>query len=231
MIDTDVISYKQIIRRNAKYIRLSVNHAGEVIISSPYKLSDKKIRSFINEKQTWLAEQLQQHAQKKQARVLPDAIHFAAIEKTWSIGYQPTNTKPKLMPVNEDTLIIYGQYQYEHVVQLLKKWMLQIGKIHLYPWLREVSERIDLPFQSIVAGNHKTQWGSCSHDKVISVNAKMLFLPKHLVEHVFIHELCHTIHFDHSKAFWSLVAQYDTNWLNNKKKIKQADSFLPDWLK
>ena len=227
----DTVTYKQIIRRNAKYIRLSINHAGQIIISTPYKLSDKKIKSFITEKQTWLEEQLDKHTQSIQARVLPEHVHFTAIDKTWSIGYQSSSQRAKLMQVNENAIIIYGNYQYEHVVQLLKKWMLQIGKIHLYPWLRQVSTAVELPFQSIVTGNHKTQWGSCSRDKVISLNAKMLFLPKSLVEHVFIHELCHTIHFDHSKAFWALVAKHDPNWHHYKKKIKLADEYLPDWLK
>lgn len=227
----DAAPYKQMIRRNAKYIRLSINSEGQIVISTPYKLSDKKSKSIIKANQSWLDEQLHKYESSKQARVLPEQISFPSIDKVWSIHYQPSEKRAKLMQVNEHELIIYGDYQYEHVVKLLKKWMLQIGKMHLYPWLRNVSQRIELPFQSIVAGNHKTQWGSCSHDKVISLNATMLFLPPHLVEHVFIHELCHTIHLDHSKAFWALVAKHDPNWRSYKKKIKLADEYLPNWLR
>jgi len=228
---SETLIHKQIIRSNAKYVRLSVNAKGEVIISTPYALSPKKQNNIINDNRAWLDKQLLQFQQHKKTYELPTSIHFPAIDRSWQIAYQPSTQRPKLLQLNENELVIYGEYVNAQVVQLLKKWMLPIAKMHLYPWLREVSLSINLPFQSIVAGNHKSQWGSCSRDKVISLSTNLLFLPEYLVKHVFIHELAHTIHFDHSKAFWDLVAKYDDNWLNNKKKLKKADTFLPKWLK
>ena len=48
---------------------------------------------------------------------------------------------------------------------------------------------------------------SCSTRGTISLNYKLLFLPRPLVRYVLLHELCHTRQSNHAVAFWALVAQ------------------------
>jgi len=61
--------------------------------------------------------------------------------------------------------------------------------------------------EKVRLGNFKAQWGSCSHSMTLSFHYKLSLLPRHLAEYVVAHELAHTTHFNHSKAFWSLVDQ------------------------
>ncbi len=52
---------------------------------------------------------------------------------------------------------------------------------------------------------YKAQWGNCTTDTRLSFHYKLSLLPRELAEYVIVHELCHTLHFNHSKAFWELV--------------------------
>lgn len=50
-----------------------------------------------------------------------------------------------------------------------------------------------------------SQWGSCSRQGVVMLNAALLFLPPRLLEYVIIHELAHRRVANHSTAYWRLV--------------------------
>jgi predicted metal-dependent hydrolase len=54
--------------------------------------------------------------------------------------------------------------------------------------------------------NQSSQWGSYSQQTgIIRLNAALRQMPPWVLEAVVAHELAHTIHLDHSPAFWELV--------------------------
>ena len=72
----------------------------------------------------------------------------------------------------------------------------------------------------------RTRWGSCSRRKTISINQNLLFVPSYLVRHVFIHELFHILHPNHSRRFWELVAKKEPNYLALRKELRTADRWI-----
>jgi predicted metal-dependent hydrolase len=63
------------------------------------------------------------------------------------------------------------------------------------------------PLRKIFIKRHRSRWGSCSERGNLNFNYKILFLPPALQDYIIVHELCHLREFNHSPAFWSLVAQ------------------------
>lgn len=61
----------------------------------------------------------------------------------------------------------------------------------------------------------RTKWGSCSAENNISLSLFLAMLPEHLQDYVIIHELCHTVHHNHSAAFHALV----NRCVNGKEKL------------
>ena len=53
----------------------------------------------------------------------------------------------------------------------------------------------------------KTRWGSCTGKNTISLSLYLMQGPEHLQDYVILHELCHTVHHDHSPRFWALMNQ------------------------
>lgn len=68
--------------------------------------------------------------------------------------------------------------------------------------LRELAVRHGYRYNHAAVKNQRTLWGSCSHRNNINLNVNLLRLPEELRDYVILHELVHTRHKNHSRAFW-----------------------------
>lgn len=66
-----------------------------------------------------------------------------------------------------------------------------------------------------------SRWGSCSAKGAISINRRCSCLPPELLDYVILHEFCHLIHLNHSKAFWQLLRQYLPDVTLRRDQIKR----------
>ena len=62
-----------------------------------------------------------------------------------------------------------------------------------------------LTYAKLTIRASRTKWGSCSGRNTISLSLFLMTLPEHLRDYVIVHELCHTVHHNHSPRFHALV--------------------------
>ncbi|QLA18868.1 M48 family metallopeptidase [Desulfolutivibrio sulfoxidireducens] len=95
--------------------------------------------------------------------------------------------------------------------------------------LREVSREVGLPFASARVRRQRTRWGSCTAAGRISLNVTLAFLPWELARYVFVHELCHTLHQNHSTRFWDAVRAVEPDAPALDATLAQAGRYVPLW--
>lgn len=66
----------------------------------------------------------------------------------------------------------------------------------------------------------KYAWGSCSSNKNITINHKLIAYSEIAIRYVILHELCHLKYMNHSKEFWNLVQKYMPEYKEVKKEFK-----------
>lgn len=59
-------------------------------------------------------------------------------------------------------------------------------------------------------------WGSLSSSGAVSLDLAMVLGPPAAFEYVLVHELCHLIHADHSRAFWREVTLRCPDWRESR---------------
>lgn len=224
--------------RKAKHVSLKISVSGNLEVIIPQGFDKKHIPEIIQRKQPWI-ERVTRRMEDRQAMVglevsdrLPDLIEFRAIAEKWQVKYQETQLPGiRITEQKGSNLALFGDVTNQEVCKAaLQKWVSRKAQIHLVPWLGLVSRELDLPFGNTLIRKQKTRWGSCSSSKTISLNCKLLFLPSPLVRYVLIHELCHTIHLNHSQKFWSLVHSYEPDYEQYDSSLRDARCFVPLWM-
>lgn len=79
------------------------------------------------------------------------------------------------------------------------------------------------PVNRISIRHQKTRWGSCSSMRNISINYKIVYLPRAMQDYLIVHELCHLRELNHSPKFWGLVAQTVPHYREVKRALRQEE--------
>lgn len=83
--------------------------------------------------------------------------------------------------------------------------MRREAKAHLPRRVDELAHMYGFHYAGLTIRDAKTRWGSCSSRNTISLSLYLMQVPEHLQDYVILHELCHTVHHDHSPRFWALM--------------------------
>lgn len=81
------------------------------------------------------------------------------------------------------------------------------AKADLPARIERIAAQTELKYAKLTIRASRTKWGSCSGRNHISLSLFLMTLPEHLRDYVIVHELCHTVHHNHSPRFHALVDQ------------------------
>jgi Predicted metal-dependent hydrolase len=91
---------------------------------------------------------------------------------------------------------------------------------------RSIAAPFGVRLGKVAVKKMRSRWGSCSGQGNISINLLLGHLPSELLEYVVIHEICHLVHHNHSKRFWSLVAVSEAAFKARKTELRRYGHFL-----
>lgn len=240
-LHTDLPTYTVRVSSRAKFVRLSLSVEDGLEVVVPTNYDRLKIPELVQQKRDWIARnqlklnEREAFFQSQAPHELPDCIKLRSLNEEWQIEYRQIPTKSASINISEKKtqfrLVLSGNItDIKSCKALLKQWLIQKAEKHLFSWLRKVSIRTKMPYRTTAVRGQKTLWGSCSGDRNISLNYKLLFLESKVVEYVLLHELCHTVHMNHSDKFWKLVSKFEPNYKALDKSLNQAWKIIPAWL-
>lgn len=99
----------------------------------------------------------------------------------------------------------------------------------------EINQRtLKADYSSAHMNHTSSKWGSCDSKGRIWLSTRLLCMPEQIHEYIIIHELAHRIEGNHSRRFWSIVANHCPNYKLHMKWLKNNGGlcdFYPERVK
>ncbi len=217
--------------KRAKRLSITVSARKGVEVVIPTCATELDAKKLVQQHQDWIQAQLAKLPIKPNRIIRPTEILLRSVQQLWHIDYIADDKRPRYFEsVSDNALLLRGNEINQHYKSLLINWSKKQALRILSPWLQELSIETKLPYKSLTIRSQQTRWGSCSSDKKINLNYKLIFLPEPLVENVLLHELCHTKQMNHSEKFWNLMQQHNPKAIAHDNELKSAQKYLPEWL-
>lgn len=229
--DRGELQWELRVSRRVRYARLQIKPFGGLEVIIPPRFPRHQVPGLVAKHADWARRQLGKQAQLRQSVRLPSHISLAFDNSSTPVVYTADRLQENFDLFAEpstEKLVIDADCQRERISKL-REWIRRRARESFPPLLAEISFRTGLEFSRLSIRSQKTRWGSCSIRGNISLNDQLLFMPEATVRYLMIHELCHTRHLNHSRAFWALVEHHCADYRSHEKLLSNPCELVPDW--
>lgn len=216
--------------RRRKRLMLQVLPGGKVVLKAPQGTSKRQINSFLAQHAGWIAEK-----KAIMAQVSPpaQALRFVEGELLWLAGRQyplhlaDTGVKGLVFKQGQGFFLL--KKEQKTGVERLNAFYREYTRKAVTAIAERVARQWGLQVKSIRITGAKRRWGSCSRQNSLNFSLRLAMVPPEALEYVVVHELAHTRHHDHSRAFWAFLEQMLPGYETQRRWLKQNGHKLPDF--
>lgn len=191
---------------------------GKVIFLTPTKYNLEQIENIIKKNKCFILDKLEKYQDNSE--------YLFYLGEKYKINIIESNLlKKPSYEILENNFTIYKpakqEIDLENIIKIWKKEKAKeiiLPKINLF--IKNYNFNFSLDKNKISFKEQSTRWGSCSSKHNLNFNINIIEKRIELIDYLIIHELSHTIFFNHSKDFWNLVKEIIPNYEILKNELK-----------
>ena len=183
-----------------KSVGIQVLPNGQVKVSIPTLFPKFLVSKILQEKEGWI-NNAKQRMLAKQKAVLTNG-HYLYLGKTYQLKLKPG--QKELVSVSMDTISLATANK-KFIKNYLLSWYKQQAREIIAKRVLHYAKIAKLSFTSVAITSAETRWGSCSSNRTLNFNWKLIMAPLEVIDYVVTHELAHLTEMNHSRTFWETV--------------------------
>jgi predicted metal-dependent hydrolase len=220
-------------RKNVKNINLRIRSNCSIYVSANNYVSDIVIEEFLQKKKDYIFFLLNKYAEitkytdtrysyitGESFRYLGKDLRLVVTQGNNNVSSDGVYLTLSLANVNDVVLkkkIISKWYD----TQCKEKFTEIITEI--YP----VFKKYGVPMPKLTLREMSTQWGSCHpHKGVITLNRRLIEIPREAIQYVVMHEFVHFLYPNHSKSFYKMMSTLMPDWEERKRVLENSAHYI-----
>jgi predicted metal-dependent hydrolase len=216
-------------------ILIHVHPDGLVEVEAPQTGTATAIRAAVQKRARWIFDNLDA-AKDARAYALPreyvgGETHFY-LGRRYRLLVREESTAPSSVKLVRGCIEITAPVEDKAAIKRrLRSWYRARASEYFQRRLPHIVDRLDwvteVPSMKMVPMQY--QWGSCTPSGSIHLNPALIRAPRHCIDYVLLHELCHLKEHNHSKKFYALLDKHAPNWVDTKAELdRMAELLLAD---
>jgi predicted metal-dependent hydrolase len=214
----------------ARRIRLVVHGSGAVEVVAPSGTTDRVVDELITTHRAWIADHVRRARERRSHRptLELDRPGFVPLQGT-SIPIVRRPAGRALAQLERGRLVVGGPEA--DTAGAVLRWYRREARARIGVVVEREAARLGLGPGALSVRDQRSRWASCSRSGHLSFSWRLLLAPPDVLDYVVVHELCHLVEPNHSKAFWGLVDQAVPGWRRQaawlRDHAEELHAFMP----
>lgn len=215
---------------NRKTIGIKISMQEGLVVTAPFGCPQYEIDRALEKRKDWIEEKL--GAMKRQRNLSNDRFpreKLLYLGRSYDIKIRYSYLKTSQAKLKDDyfeirlnELLKFNRIKRtEAISKAIRQWYRDMGYKVMKERTDHYSGRMGLSYNKLMIKDVKSRWGSCSSNKNINYNIKLMLMPLELIDYIVVHELSHLVYMNHSKAYWSYVEKYMEDYKHRDRAIKE----------
>lgn len=223
-------------RTERRTLAIEIKQDGQVFVAAPFSLKEKEILSFLNKKSHWIfkkKEDVKKRNQENSIRKYEDEEEFLFLGKKCRLYIYEEQIKQSRIYFDGILWRVFIptglslQERQKKIKETLSEWYRKQAEEILGGRLFHYTRILRVEPQKIAIKTQKRLWGICDyHKKIIRLNWLIILAPMNVIDYVIVHELCHLLIPNHSRAFWKKVETVYPQYQECRQWLKKNQSQL-----
>lgn len=185
--------------RKRKSVGIQVLQNATIKVTIPYFFPKFRVTKILEEKEEWIRAAQQKILARQEKKV--EKGNYLYLGKSYRLEIRPG--QKELIEVSDKLYI--ASFNNKFLQKYLTSWYKQQARKIIVERVNHYAKIAGLSFRSIALTSAETRWGSCSNNKTLNFNWKLIMAPMEVIDYVVTHELAHLTELNHSRSFWETV--------------------------
>jgi predicted metal-dependent hydrolase len=204
-------------------------------VTAPRRVSQGEIDNAIRAKQGWILTKLRERGERRAQRqqrppvvwIDGAALPYLGGEITLRL-HQAARHRVSFNPAMGELNVWLTPTSTElQLKERVRAWLQEEARRVFAERLDWYAARLGVTFHSFALSSAGTRWGSCTVQRKIRLNWRLIHFALPLLDYVVAHELAHLKEMNHSPRFWAVVESIYPDYDGAKQALRKRSQELP----
>lgn len=210
-------------------VTITVDRDRGVTVHAPKDTSEAAIEQIVQAKRAWIYEKVN-HPRKYSDLPHPPGKELVNGE---SILYLGRRYRVEVLGNNAESVTLDETLRVPGITPdqcraALRAWYIAAAKSVILPRVESQSRRLGVHPTSVKIVDNRYRWGSCTVDKGVRINWRVVKAPAHVIDYVIVHELAHILEQNHTDDFWGIVRAHTASLDKSREWLRDYGQVLEE---
>ncbi|MEW5871788.1 MAG: SprT family zinc-dependent metalloprotease [Chloroflexota bacterium] len=208
-------------------VAIHVHPDTRVTVEAPLDSEFAQVEARVRKRAAWIVRQ--QRNFRRYSYEIPPRQYVSGeshryLGRQYRLKVLQCEGRKESVTMDRERILVYARTpgDRERIRKLVDDWHRQqarlvfAGRVELW---QPRFERYGVQGPQVVVRRMNSRWGSCTAQGKITLNLKLIQVPKRLIDYVVVHELCHLVENNHGEGFYALMRRMMPDWEGRREGL------------